>query len=124
VLTDTPTWLFLVGQQEIGVSKRTITIVFLAAALLGTNAWWLYRSIDFGISHTYGMAECEEHAQALAQVKAILPVVAGPDSTREQILAAARLANWPEPFEKDGVVRVGRVGLKFSADGRLIALVD
>jgi len=101
-----------------------MTIVFLAAALLGTNAWWLYRTIDFGISHTYAMDECEEHVQALAQAKAILPIVARPDSTREQILAAARLAGWPEPFEKDGVVRVGRLGLKFSADGRLIAVVE
>jgi len=82
------------------MSKRTITIALLATALLATNAWWLYRSIDFGITHTYRMAACQMDARVLAQLKAILPAVARPNSTREEVLAAARVDPREQPFEK------------------------
>ena len=106
------------------MSKRTVTIALLAVALLATNAWWLYRTIDFGITHTYAMASCETAVQELAQLKAILPVVVRPNSTREEVLAAARLDPRDEPYEKEGAVWVGQLGLKFTADGRFIKVVD
>lgn len=106
------------------MSKRTLTIALLAAALLATNAWWLYRTIDFGITHTYRMAACEMDARALAQLKAILPVVARPNSTRAEVLAAARVDPREKPYEKDGAVWVGQLGLRFSSEGRFVEMVD
>src|SRR5690606_1206665 len=100
--------------------KQTIAIASLSIMLLATNAWWTYNTIDFGITHTYAMQTCEEDAQALKQTIALLPVVAAPSSSRSEIISTAIL--WPDvqPFEKDGFTWVGRLGLRFDAQGKLV----
>ena len=88
--------------------------------LVATNIWWVYKTIDVGITHTYAMQTCEEDAQALKQTMALLPVVARTASSRHDIISAAIL--WPDeqPYEKDGFTWVGRLGLRFDAEGRLV----
>jgi hypothetical protein len=106
------------------MSKRTVTIILLAVTLVATNVWWLYRTIDFGITHTYAMDSCDAAARELAQLKAMLPVIVRPHSTRDDIVAAARLDPKDEPFEKNGAVWIGQVGIRFTAEGRFIEVVD
>ena len=67
------------------------------------------------------MVSFENHRVALAQALAIMPVVVRPDATRTEILEAARRqAQHPDSFEKEGFVWIGRLGLKFDANGRLV----
>ncbi|MDD0841253.1 hypothetical protein [Pseudomonas sp. Gutcm_11s] len=99
--------------------KQTIANIVLSITLLATNAWWAYNTIDFGITHTYAMQACEEDSQALKQTMAILPLVASNSSSPAEVITAAML--WPdeEPFEKEGFTWIGRLGLRFDAQGKL-----
>lgn len=101
----------------------TLTILAMGVALLASNGWWLYRTIDTAVTHTYLMQSCDEHAEALQQMSALLPVATRPGSTPAQVVAAAADMAHSEPFEKDGFIRVGRLGLKFDEHGRLAAAV-
>ena len=102
----------------------TVAISLLAVALVVTNTWWAYRLLDAGVSYTYQGASLEENQQALFQVLAIIKVLGTDKASREQVVQAAQKA-WPstEPFEKDGYLWVGRLGLRFSEDGRLVEAV-
>ncbi|MCQ8181749.1 hypothetical protein NP603_11565 [Methylomonas sp. SURF-1] len=106
------------------MNRTTATITLLTIALVVSNAWWAYRLLDFGISYTYQGVSFEEHQQALAQALAIIKVLGNCDASREQIVQAVQQA-WSssQPFEKDGWLRVGRLGLRFTEDGRLVQAV-
>lgn len=55
--------------------------------------------------------------QALSQALAIIEVTG---ASHDQIVAAAnRARSSGEPFEKDGYLWVGRLGLRFTEDGKL-----
>lgn len=103
------------------MKTTTAVIATLAAALLVSNVWWAYRLLDAGVSYTYQGASLEESQQALAQALAIINALGAERRSREQVVQAAQAA-WPsvEPFERDGVLWVGRLGLRFDAAGRLI----
>ena len=58
----------------------------------------------------------------LTQTVAILPIVAAPDATREEVITAAQDSIESEPFGKEGFVVVGQLGLKFNEHGRLIEI--
>lgn len=103
------------------MSKSKLTIVGLGVVLVVSNVWWAYRLLDAGISHTYLGTSLEDNKEALNQTLVLLPVVAQAGTSREKIISAARPAGDSiAPFEKDGFVWVGRIGLKFSNDGKLI----
>ena len=105
------------------MSISRITIVILLLALLGSNAYWLYGAIDSGISYSYMNDSFESERGAADQLIAIYPVVIQANSTRDEIVEAARSASrFPdlEAFEKEGFVWVGDIGLKFSEEGRLL----
>jgi hypothetical protein len=105
--------------------RTTIAISLLAVALVVTNAWWAYRLLDAGVSYTYQGASLEENQQALSQALGIIKVLATNNASREQIVLAAQAA-WPstEPFEKDGYLWVGRLGLRFNQAGHLVEAVS
>lgn len=100
--------------------KSLIAIFLLSTALVVSNAWWLYKTIDFGITHTYAMQSCDENAEALDQLLAMLPATAQPGASRASVIDAARRENDEVEFEKDGYTWVGQLGLRFDAEGRLI----
>jgi hypothetical protein len=106
--------------MEKGMKKSTIAISILTVALVTSNAWWAYQLLDAGVSYTYRGASLEENQQALSQALAIIEVTRSGDASRDQIVAAANRA-WSsgEPFEKDGYLWVGRLGLRFTDDGKL-----
>ena len=101
---------------------KTAWIVILVIALFVSNAWWMYHAVDTGYTVAYRDDSLSAHHEALAQALAILPVAARPDSTRAQVIGAARAASrsGTEPFETEGFLWVGRIGLKFSESGRVI----
>ncbi len=96
-------------------------IVLLAVTLVVSNLWWAYRLLDTGVTQTYIGVALDDNKQALAQTLALLPVVARPGVSRSEVLAAARPAEpSAAPFEKDGFVWVGSIGLKFNERGQLV----
>lgn len=106
------------------MTKHRLAIVALLIVLFATNVWWAYRMIDSGITHTYLKASFETTNELLSQSLAILPVVARHGAKRSDIIKAARVPNdSTEPFEKDGYVWVGQLGLQFNAQGEFIKAV-
>ena len=104
--------------------RSTTAIAGLAAALVASNAWWAYRLLDAGVTQTYQSASLEESQQALSQSLAVIKAMAASNYSQQAIIGAAEAA-WPgdEPFEKDGYLWVGRLGLRFNAEGRLVEAV-
>lgn len=104
--------------------KSTVAISLLAVVLVLSNGWWAYRTLDAGITHTYQSASLEESQQALAQALAVIKANAAANPSKAEVIAAAQAA-WPavEPFEKDGYLWVGRLGLRFNDAGRLVEAV-
>jgi hypothetical protein len=106
------------------MNKLNIAIGLLAIGLVASNAWWAYRMLDWGVTQTYANAVHEQTSELLGQALAILPLVAKENASRGDILAAARSPNSaPLPYEKDGFVWVGQLGLKFNTHGRLESAV-
>jgi hypothetical protein len=90
----------------------------LVVILIASNAWWAYRMLDAGISYTYLGVSLEENEAAVAQLIAIAPLLAR-GASRDEVIAAARRSGDSEPFEKEGFVWVGQIGLQFGSEGRL-----
>lgn len=102
--------------------KMTLWLGALVA-LIATNLWSCYRTVDCGVSLTYRAVELEHHEAALAQLLAIAPVAARAGSSRDDVIAAARGGarhDGVQEFEKDGFLWVDEIGLRFDADGRLL----
>jgi len=93
----------------------------LGAALVVTNAAWLYAFIDAGVSYSY-LADSYRHAKATAtQALALLPVVAKSGVSRASVLAVAKQDRQAdEVFEKDGMTWIGDIGLRFDSAGTLV----
>lgn len=104
--------------------KYRIATATLLALLLLSNAWWAYRLVDAAISQTYLRASFDTASEQLTQSLALLQVVAKPGATRTAIIAAARLpTDTIAPFEKDGYVWVGQLGLQFNEQGQFVKAV-
>ena len=103
------------------MKKSTVAISLLVVTLVASNAWWAYITVDTGITRTYQKVSFEETQQALSQALAIIKVTSSPTVTRTHIIEASEKA-WSagEPFEKDGCLWVGRLGLRFDTKGKLI----
>lgn len=100
---------------------KTLAIVLLGVVLVGSNVWWAMRAIDTGLAMTYREVSFDAHRKALKQTITLLPVVARCGASRVEVMAAAALPNEPfVSFEKDGFVWIGRIGLKFDDDHRLV----
>lgn len=106
------------------MKKCILPITLLVLVLIASNAWWAYRVLDAGVSYTYQGASLEESQQALSQALAVIKASSNPGATRTQVIEAAQKA-WSsgEPFEKEGYLWVGRLGLRFDRQGHLIEAV-
>ena len=103
--------------------KPRIAIALLVVALVLSNAFWLYQLYDAAVTLDYRNVALQEHREALVQALAILPVVASPEASRDDVIATAtKAAQVSVPFEKDGFLWVGSLGLKFGLNGRLEAV--
>jgi hypothetical protein len=102
------------------MSRSKAVIAALAVALVASNAWWAYHSIDRGISHSYLEVSYSTTSELLKQTVAVLSEGVGSTATREQVIRAAQLGDPTNaPYEKEGYVWVGQLGLIFNAQGQL-----
>ena len=77
-----------------------------------------------GVTLTHTSINLDYYRQALNQALTLLPVVARPGTSRDEVLKAARMMNQSnDSYEQDGFVWVGRIGLKFNPEGRLISAI-
>lgn len=103
------------------MNRSRIAIWALIVALVGSNAWWFYQSIDSRITARDRESSYRDNHEALAQALAVMPVVARPHATRAQVIEAALSAtDIKDTFEKEGFVWVGSLGFKFDPSGRLV----
>ena len=63
------------------MKKPRFVIVALAGALVLSNAFWLYRLLDAGITYTYMQVDREDSKRALQQTLKLLPLVASGNAT-------------------------------------------
>jgi hypothetical protein len=101
--------------------KTSYLVAALTVALVATNAAWLYKTVDSGVSYSY-LSDSYHGARSTAQqALAILPVATRVNASQSDVIAAAAKASGDSsPFDKDGYTWVGYLGLKFDANGRLI----
>jgi hypothetical protein len=104
------------------VKKTTLAISVLAVALVGSNAYWAYTLLDHGVSYSYLNDSYRTARDIARQALAVIPAAANPSASRESIIAAAKSADptGSEPFEKDGHLWVGSIGLRFDEAGKLV----
>lgn len=107
------------------MTRTRFANIGLAIALLASNAVWAVRTLDGGITRTYLDAGQEATSELLAQTLAVLRVVAvSGGATRAEVVEAARSrAPTAVPYEKEGRVWIGDLGLKFDWHGRLVDAV-
>lgn len=104
------------------MNKAKIAIIGLSVTLVISNCWWAYVVYDQMITKMYHDDSFRTSQRALKQCIRLLPIVAN-DSTRDEVVAAARDKNGSEPFEKEGFLWVDELGLKFDEKGRLVQVV-
>lgn len=103
------------------MKRSSIAIAVLAAALVASNVWWAYLAIDRGISRAYLQATYDTDSALLKQALAVL---AKPAASKAEILAAVRGSTASgQPYDKDGFVWVGELGLKFDSYGHLVKAI-
>jgi hypothetical protein len=98
-----------------------LIITILSISLVASNLWWLYHAIDNGVTNAYMDDSMQQTSRTLKETIAILPLVAN-GSSKESIIKAASDASQLDPFEKDGYVWVGFLGLKFNESGKFIGV--
>ena len=99
-------------------------ILALLALLVVSNALWAYALVDAAVSFTYLRESFSSCDAALTQALALLPVAAEEGASRSTIVSsAARLAPDEDPFEKEGFIWVGGLGLEFDDRGQLVRAV-
>lgn len=106
------------GWSDLMASHKTIIIVLLFT-LIGSNAFWLYQSIDSGISYTYMEASASDCQRTLGVAIAVIPIIADPNSDKSAVVLAVKKVSDVESFEKDGLVWIGGLGLGFDDSDRV-----
>lgn len=108
------------GSTKAVMKKSTVAIVLLSVALVGSNIWWAYGALDAGITYTYQQDSLQRSQEALKQSLAVIKA-SGQGATKDAVLAAAisSAEGVTEPFEKEGYIWVGSIGLRFSEGGHL-----
>ena len=103
------------------MKRTTIAIVLLSVVLVGSNLFWVYTVLDGAVSYTYLQVSYEDARGTARQALAVLSEVARGNATRQSVIdAAVRAQPDADPFEKEGFVWVGDIGLRFDADGKFI----
>lgn len=89
----------------------------LGLLLVGSNVWWLYQSIDRGVTERYREQERYETANRLVALSAIAGEAVTGKPKSEAAALLKKLFPEHEPFEKDGSLHTLWVALPLSATG-------
>ena len=81
--------------------------------------------MEAGVSYTYQGVSLELSRESLSRALAIIRVPGACDASRRQVIKAAQQAS-PSvaPFEKEGYVWMGELGLRFDASGHLVEVMN
>jgi hypothetical protein len=103
-----------------GMRFWKFSTIALAAALLASNAYWLFHTVDEVSVNEARDQTYYETCHALKQALKALPAVAV-KRNRETVVRAAHEAAQPsdDPFEKEGETIVGWLAFAFAPDGSL-----
>ena len=96
-----------------------MTIIILSLLLLVTNVFWLYITIDNGVTATYREQQFYEEQRTRVQLSKMFPEVSHALS-KQQLVAIAEKQSGEESYEKDGCTWVGWLGFKFNSNGELV----
>jgi hypothetical protein len=99
-----------------------ITTLLLIITLLGTNGWWLHYAIDAGVTNKYQDQMMYERSGMLEQLILVTPELSS-DKNKNEIVDIVKKSTDSEPFEKEGVVWVGWIGLQFNDTDKLIKVI-
>jgi len=98
-----------------------VALMILVLMLLGSNAFWLYQSMDSGVTSSYASKQIHELNETRKQLSAVLTEV-GKNSKKSEIITVASKYTELKAFEKDGCTWVGWIGFKFNEDGNLASV--
>jgi hypothetical protein len=105
--------------------KSSAVIAGLIVALIASNGWWLFRIFDAGVSATYMQASFDSTATALHQLKAVTAAVLNDKKSKEALVPIAEKAGrGGASFEKEGVVWVDSIGMRFNSQGTIVEVVQ
>jgi hypothetical protein len=99
-----------------------VVAAILAVALVFSNGWWFYSSIDQAVTQKYADQMLNECDHALAASLDLAQALAEGLDRPEIVYRVERAFPEDEPFEKDGFWVVGWLAFKFSEDGKLIEI--
>ena len=103
------------------MTRSTIAIAVLSALLVGSNLVWAYVVLDGGVSYTYLQSSYDIARSTALQAIAVSAEVARDTATKQSVIdAAARFQPGVDPFEKEGFVWVGDIGLRFDDTGKFV----
>ena len=103
--------------------KNKIAIIALAALLVLSNVWWAYWVFDSAITVSHKGTVIHNLEGEKKQLMAILPEIAG-NLPKEKIIEIAQKYSDEEPFEKEGIVWIDWIGLKFDSKGKIVEVVS
>ena len=97
-------------------------IIFLVILLIGSNAYLVYNTIDFGVSHTYLEASMEDASKRAEQAVRLANLnLIGLDIAQARRLIGKDVYDL-EPFEKEGCLWVGQICLKLDDENRIVSI--
>ena len=94
----------------------------LGVILVASNAWWIYRAIDQGITNSYAQQETYKVANRAVALSAITTEAVKDKSKLEAVALLKKLFPGQEPFEKDGAVHIYWISLPLSSEGRVLGV--
>ena len=107
------------------MKKSSAIIAALAIALIASNGWWLFKVFDAGISATYMEASFDSTATALHQLRVVTAAVLNNKRSKEMLVPIAEKAGrGGASFEKEGVVWVDSIGMRFNSQGTIVEVVQ
>jgi len=103
------------------MKRSTIAIIGLSVLLVASNLFWVYVVLDGGVSYTYLQSSYDNARGTALQAIAVAGEVARGAATRQSVIdAAAQAQPGVDPFEKEGFVWVGDIGLRFNEAGEFV----
>jgi hypothetical protein len=92
--------------------KTRLTIVFLAVALVLTNAYWFFGILDQGVTLTYMQSSLEMSQKQYEQSVILSNLDLNGLSAEEAIKRIGKDVYGSEPFVKEGCIWAGQVCLR------------
>ena len=95
-----------------------ILSLLLFLALLGSNIYWVYETLDFASIRKYQDQLLYECTESSASLRSVIPELAAGKSKSELVELVEDILQ-ETSFEKDGVIVIGWVVLEFDENDQL-----